>query len=95
MPVNFRSIGCVSCYSAFNHLMIINNATTKYVDAVEAAMKKQKEDFGIVRSLKDDYKKNTAFAAPGNYYKPNMNTFNSANGYFKVCASLALNITKR
>ena len=75
--------------------MIVNNATTKYVDAVEEAMKKQEEDIGIKRTLKEDYIKNTAFAVPGTYVNPNMNTFNSANGYFKVCASLAIKIAKR
>ena len=56
-------------------------------------MEKQLIDTGVKRTLAGDYVRNAAFAEPGTYTNPNMNTFNSANGYFKICASYAMRIS--
>jgi len=49
---------------------------------------------GVDRTLAGDYVENIAFAGPGSYVAPNMNTYNSANGYFKVCASWVMKVAR-
>ena len=94
-PKQFQDIGCISCYSNYNYLLIVNDATEKYVDTISELMAAQYVFSGVKRTLALDYAKNELFAGPGSYVNPNMNTFNSAKGYFKICASLVLKMTRK
>ena len=88
-------IGCVSCYVEFNHNLVVNDGTKKYVDTITDLMEKQLTATGVKRTLAGDYERNAAFAEPGTWSNPNMNTFNSANGYFKICASFAMRVARK
>ena len=40
-PKQFQDIGCISCYSNYNSLLIVNDATENYVDTISKLMAEQ------------------------------------------------------
>jgi hypothetical protein len=99
-PKQFETLACPHCYSTYNKFMVVNNGNArekddeKYTKIMAKLFADQLAFSGVRRTLGEDYQKNIAFAGPGNYYNPNMSTYNSANGYYKICATWAMKIAR-
>ena len=97
IPEEFKNLGCFSCTSHYNSLIVANKGTQAYVDEVTKLMKEQEAFSGVRRTLKTDYVKNKAWVEAdkaATWSNPNMETFSSLNGYVKLCASFAMKISR-